>query len=161
MSRLRSRGDPVATANLAASSAVVVDGSHPQQAVAVFAVGSEVDLHALIGGLHRMLQAAQCDALDAGRVVTAASELGHNILRYAGRGQITVRIGSLGARPVCELVAEDRGPGIADVDRALQDHFSTGAGLGLGLPGVRRLMDTFDLESQPGAGTRVVVRRWL
>ncbi len=146
---------------LAARSAVVVDGASPQQSVAIFGIASEFDLQALVGGLHRILQASGCDVLDAARVVTAASELGHNILRYAGRGQITVRVGTLNGRRVCELVADDSGPGIADVQLALQDNFSTGTGLGLGLPGVRRLMDAFCLESRPGAGTRVVVRRWL
>ena len=146
---------------LPAPSTVLVDGGNPQQAVNIFGISCESDMQALVGGMHRLLQAARCDALDVGRTVTAASELGHNILRYAGHGQITVRIGTLGGRRVCELVAEDRGPGIEDVELALRDNFSTGSGLGLGLPGVRRLMDSFELQSRPGHGTRVVVRRWL
>ncbi len=155
------RDGPGPLGGLAAASTVAVDGASPRQAVAVFGIVSETDMHALVGGLHRLLQAAHCDPLNVGRLVTAASELGYNILRYAGRGQITVRIGVLGGRRVCELVAEDHGPGIADLALALQDNFSTGSGLGLGLPGVRRLMDTFDIASQPGRGTRVTVRRWL
>ena len=60
-----------------------------------------------------------------------------------------------------EIVAEDKGPGIADTERALSDHFSSSGTLGLGLPGVQRMMDEFDLASAPGAGTRVTVRKWL
>jgi serine/threonine-protein kinase RsbT len=126
-----------------------------------FAIAVESDLHALIGGLHRMLQKAGCDAMDTARIVTAASELGHNLLTHARRGTLSVRIGELRGRLVCELVSEDRGPGIADTAAALRDHFTTGDGLGLGLPGIKRLMDEFHLTSAPGVGTRLVVRRWL
>lgn len=142
-------------------SPVVVEGNNPRHAAAAYAVATESDLQALIGALHRHLQAARADALDTGRVVTAASELGQNILRYAGRGQIAVRVGKWHGRSACELVAEDRGPGMADVALALQDNYTTGGGLGLGLPGVRRLMDHFELQSAPGSGTRVTVRKWL
>lgn len=139
----------------------------------LFIVSDEAGLQQLIGGLHRMLQLAGCDAMDVARIVTAASELAQNILRYAGSGQVRIcvgvarsseRDGPLHAameRPCCEVTALDRGPGVVDVALALRDHYSTGGGLGLGLPGVRRLMDDFDLQSSPGCGTLVVVRRWL
>ncbi|MGD8644289.1 MAG: ATP-binding protein, partial [Chromatiales bacterium] len=80
---------------------------------------------------------------------------------YAGQGQMTLRRVIDQRRRGMEIVAEDKGPGIADKDSALSDHFSSSGTLGLGLPGVRRLMDEFDLESEPGAGTRVTVRKWL
>jgi serine/threonine-protein kinase RsbT len=94
------------------------------------------------------------------RITTAASELARNILKYAVRGEITVRILREPARVGVELSARDSGPGIEDVDAALRDHVSTGGTLGLGLPGVRRLMDEFAIESTPASGTRVTVVLW-
>ncbi|MEE8311641.1 MAG: ATP-binding protein [Candidatus Binatia bacterium] len=94
------------------------------------------------------------------RITTAASELARNILKYAVRGEITVRILREPARVGVELSAHDSGPGIEDVDAALRDHVSTGGTLGLGLPGVRRLMDEFAIESAPASGTRVTVVLW-
>ncbi len=126
----------------------------------VFWLSSESDLQALVGGLRRLLQAHQCDGLEQARIITAASELGHNILRYAERGHIAVTLGGRNGKSFCELTAVDQGPGIANIEDALTDHFSSGNGLGLGLPGVRRLVDEFEISSLPGQGTRVVARRW-
>lgn len=126
----------------------------------VFWLSGESDLQALVGGLRRLLQGHQCDGLEQARIITAASELGHNILRYAGRGHIAVTLGSRQHHRYCELLAVDQGPGIANIADALTDHFSSGHGLGLGLPGVRRLVDEFEISSQPGQGTRVLARRW-
>lgn len=93
-------------------------------------------------------------------VATAVSELARNILRYAGRGVVSIEPIEAEGRKGVEIIASDEGPGIEDVEAALQDHFSTGGTLGLGLPGVRRLMDEFHLESAPDKGTRVRVRKW-
>lgn len=94
-------------------------------------------------------------------IVTAVSEISRNILGYAGEGILTMRA-IYGARGQgIEIVACDEGPGIADVKKALLDGYSTSGGLGFGLPGVRRLMDEFDLDSEPGKGTTVTVRKWL
>lgn len=94
-------------------------------------------------------------------IATAISELARNVLSYAGRGEIRVEPVNSGGRAGIVLVAQDEGPGIADVERALQDGFSTGGGLGLGLPGVGRLMDELEVVSAPGEGTTVTARRWL
>ena len=94
-------------------------------------------------------------------VATAISELARNILEYARTGRIKVGVGHRGSRIGIVVVARDAGPGIADVARALVDGFSTGKGLGLGLPGVRRLMDEFVIVSEPGRGTCVTARKWL
>ena len=94
------------------------------------------------------------------RIVTAASELGRNIHKYAGRGLMQWRALENGSRYGLELSFEDRGPGIPDVEEALREGFSTGGGLGMGLPGAKRLMDEMEVESTPGKGTRVVVRKW-
>jgi serine/threonine-protein kinase RsbT len=94
-------------------------------------------------------------------IATAVSELVRNILKYAGTGEIRLRrVKGVGSRGI-EIEAIDQGPGIPDCEAALQDHFRTGGSLGLGLPGVKRLMDEFSLESTPGEGTRVTARKWL
>jgi serine/threonine-protein kinase RsbT len=124
-------------------------------------IRGDSDVARAIAHANQMSQAAQFPAVDQSRIATAVSELARNILKYAGQGQITLRRVIDGRRRGMEIVAGDKGPGIADKDSALSDHFSSGGTLGLGLPGVRRLMDEFDLESEPGAGTRVTVRKWL
>ena len=93
-------------------------------------------------------------------IATAVSELATNIIRYANRGRITLRMIREDGRTGIEVTAEDHGPGIVNIDEAMQEHFSSGSGLGLGLPSVRRIMDEFAIESNPGQGTRVVVRKW-
>jgi len=93
-------------------------------------------------------------------VATAVSELARNILLYAGHGEVSFRLLDDGTRRGIEIVASDSGPGIPDPSRAMEDGFSTTGRLGLGLPGVRRLMDEFDLQSGPGLGTTVRVRKW-
>ena len=94
-------------------------------------------------------------------VATAVSELARNIVKYASRGNVILRpcVGQSGDG--VEIVVEDDGPGIDDVEQAMQDHFSSSGTLGLGLPGVKRMMDEFAIESQRGRGTRVTIRKWL
>ena len=94
-------------------------------------------------------------------IATAVSELARNILKYANAGNVQLRRVEGRRGSGVEIVASDRGPGIADVDAAMRDHFSTGKTLGLGLPGVRRLMDEFSLESTPGEGTCVTAIKWI
>ena len=94
-------------------------------------------------------------------VATAISEIARNIVVYVGRGTITITVVDNGSHAGIEVVARDDGPGIDDVDQALKDGFSTAGSLGLGLPGARRLMDDFLLESTPGAGTTVTMRKWV
>jgi serine/threonine-protein kinase RsbT len=83
------------------------------------------------------------------------------MLKYAKEGDIVLLPRSGVLKSGIEVRAEDRGPGISDIELALKDSFTTGRSLGLGLPGVRRLMDEFDIDSSPGKGTRVTVRKWL
>lgn len=95
-------------------------------------------------------------------VATAVSELARNIVDYAGAGHVTVAIGDGGGNGrALVVIAEDSGPGIQDVELAMRDGFSTSGRLGLGLPGVRRLMDGFEIESEVGKGTRVTVKKWV
>lgn len=94
-------------------------------------------------------------------IATVISELARNIFEYAvGPGEICVGL-EAGERPAFVVIACDDGPGIPDVEMAMTDGFSTGNGLGLGLPGVRRLMEDFQIDSGPGRGTRVVARKRL
>jgi len=100
-------------------------------------------------------------ACEATLVATAISELARNIVLYARSGEIQIQGVQRPQRKGIAIVAHDDGPGIADVRQAIRDGFSTSGGLGLGLPGVRRLMDDFDIVSQSGRGTRVTARKWL
>ncbi len=97
---------------------------------------------------------------DATLIATAISELARNIVSYAHNGEIVVRDIQGSNRVGIAVMAWDNGPGIQDVSQALRDGFSTSGSLGLGLPGVRRLMDEFELVSKPGQGTKVGVKKW-
>lgn len=97
---------------------------------------------------------------DATLIATAISEIGRNILVHAGTGEVSIAETADGDLLGIEVVARDRGPGIPDVERALSEGYATGNGLGLGLPGAKRLMDEFSIETQPGHGTTVTMRKW-
>lgn len=94
------------------------------------------------------------------KIVTAASELARNMVDYGGGGTLLIEMLDDGIRKGLRLVFEDRGPGIADLDQALRDGFTTGSGMGLGLGGAKRLSNEFDIRSAPGEGTRVSIARW-
>lgn len=98
--------------------------------------------------------------LDRTKVVTAASELARNTVDYGGGGDVRLEIVDNGLHRGLRLTFEDAGPGIADVERALADGYTSGHGLGLGLGGARRLVNEFAIESQLGRGTRVTIVRW-
>jgi len=106
--------------------------------------------------------AANCgfSPVDATLIATAISELARNIVTYARHGEITLSALAESGRRGIGIVASDQGPGIADIRQALRDGFSTSGSFGLGLPGVRRLMDEFEISSAPGQGTRVMVKKW-
>lgn len=97
---------------------------------------------------------------ETARIVTAASELGRNVHKYAGRGVMQWRAVHNGGNNGLELRFYDHGPGMADVNEALREGYSTGGGLGMGLPGAKRLMDEMEIESTLGTGTTVTVRKW-
>lgn len=98
--------------------------------------------------------------VDQTKIVTAASELARNIVDHGGGGTVCLEAVREGARSGLRLTFEDHGAGIADLDRAMSDGYTTGSGMGLGLGGSRRLVNEFDIWSEPGRGTRVVVARW-
>ncbi len=98
---------------------------------------------------------------DVTMIATAISEVARNITSYAGRGAVRVAVQDREGRKALVVRAEDDGPGIADVERALEDGYSTGLGLGLGLPGARRLMDRLIVESALGRGTVIEMWKWV
>ncbi|MBI2358773.1 MAG: anti-sigma regulatory factor [Deltaproteobacteria bacterium] len=97
---------------------------------------------------------------DSVLVATVISELARNIVLYAGAGEILIASIEADTRKGIEVVARDQGPGIGDIERAVQQGFSTSRSLGLGLAGIKRLMDEFEIVSQVGRGTTVTVRKW-
>ncbi len=97
---------------------------------------------------------------DTTRIVTAASELARNIRKYAGSGVVRMRALKTAERVGIEIEFEDQGPGIADLDQAMAEGFSTSGGYGMGLPGARRLMDEMSIQSELGAGTRISLKKW-
>jgi serine/threonine-protein kinase RsbT len=98
--------------------------------------------------------------VDQTKLVTAASELARNTLEHGGGGQVEIRLVAESGKKGLRLTFSDQGPGIANVDQALKDGFTTGGGLGLGLGGARRLSNEFLIESKPGEGTRITMARW-
>src|SRR5678810_428354 len=98
--------------------------------------------------------------VDQTKMVTAASELARNLVLYGGGGTVRLEALNDGMKRGLRLVFEDQGPGIEDIEQALQDGFTTGNGLGLGLGGARRLSSEFAIESRPGEGTKVTIARW-
>ena len=93
-------------------------------------------------------------------VVIAVSEIARNILLYADQGKIVLKPVEQNQKQGVEVIAQDQGPGIADIDLVLQDGYSTGGGLGLGLSGAKRLMDEFEISSRVGEGTTIIMRKW-
>ena len=124
-------------------------------------IESEGDLVAARRAIRDAATALGFGITDVTRIVTAASELTRNIYQYAGSGVVRWQALDVHGRGGIELTFEDHGPGIPDLAQAMESGFTTGKGLGLGLPGAKRLMDEMTTESQVGQGTTVQVRKWL
>lgn len=104
--------------------------------------------------------AAGLSLVDQTKLITAASELARNTLDYGGGGEATIELLSVPPRRGVRIVFEDKGPGIANIEQALKDGFTSGQGLGLGLGGAKRLVNDFSIVSKPGEGTRITIARW-
>jgi serine/threonine-protein kinase RsbT len=124
------------------------------------ALNSAEDIVGVRQAVRRQAVAIGFGIVDQTKVVTAASELARNTVDYGGGGTVRIEIVRNGVRSALRLVFEDQGPGIADIEQALKDGFTSGQGMGLGLGGARRLSHEFEIESKPGVGTRVSILRW-
>ena len=118
------------------------------------------DVVRLRQGVRERAIAVGLSLVDQTKIVTAASELGRNTIQYGGGGTVRLEALNDGARKGLRLTFEDHGPGIADLEMAMKDGYTTGTGLGLGLSGAKRLSNEFELHSTLGEGTRVTITRW-
>ncbi len=130
-------------------------------AVVACTIGREVDVYVAIGRGREMATSLGFDEIDRTRIEIVILELTRNILAHAGRGELRLELIEQAGRRGIAVEAQDSGGGIADIELALRDGYSTAQTLGAGLPGVRRLMDDFAIESQLGVGTKVRAVKWL
>lgn len=123
---------------------------------------NEHDIAVARGEIHRLAARLGFRLIDQTRLATVTSELSRNVVKYGGGGQLIAQptAATDNGREGLRLIFEDRGPGIASIEDAMRDGFTTGRGLGKGLPGSKRLVDEFRIESEVGCGTRVTVVRW-
>ena len=126
-----------------------------------FDVSAPSDNAQVVFTARKMLAEMGYDEVRQYLIASAISELSTNIIRYAGQGIVTLTRIRNGQIPGIEVVARDRGPGIADIEAAMRENASTGHGLGLGLPSVKRIMDEFEIRSEPGQGTRIRAVKWM
>ncbi len=125
------------------------------------AVSSDVDIISARRAGRALAAELGFNSADVALIATAISELARNIVLYAQRGELTFeRVTKDGRAGIC-IVASDQGPGIPDISLAMQDGYSTGKSLGLGLPGARRMVDEFDIHSEVGKGTRITLRKYV
>ena len=127
----------------------------------VVAIGHPDDIVAARSAGHQLALDLGFSLTDVTMIATAISEIARNITSYAGRGVVRVAVADREGRQALVVRAEDEGPGIADIERAMEDGYSTGRGLGLGLPGARRLMDRLVVESVLGRGTVIEMWKWV
>jgi serine/threonine-protein kinase RsbT len=131
----------------------------PEQAERI-AIESDADVVTARQRARALAVGLEMPTTDQTLLATAISEIARNITAYAKRGEVLLDVIQDGGRRGIRVVAVDEGPGIEDVERALTDGYTTGGGLGLGLPGARRLVDEFDIQTAPGEGTRVTLIKW-
>jgi serine/threonine-protein kinase RsbT len=126
------------------------------------ALEDEHDIAVARNEVRQLASALGFRLIDQTRLATVTSELARNVVKYGGSGRLIAQPTAAGdGRDGLRLIFEDTGPGIADIEAAMRDGFSTGRGLGKGLPGSKRLVHEFLIESEPGRGTRVTVVRWV
>jgi serine/threonine-protein kinase RsbT len=124
------------------------------------AIGANVDVVTCRHTVRQIAAQLKFSLLGQTMLVTAASELARNTLIHGGGGKFSWKVIRAGGRWGVQLSFEDGGPGIPDIERAMTDGWTSGKGLGLGLPGAKRLVNEFEVRSSPGRGTRVVIVRW-
>ncbi len=130
------------------------------KAVETNAIGDEQDVVHLVNLVRKQAGFTGMTLLNLTKLMTATSELARNMLNYAGGGSVTIELVSRGKQTGLRLTFIDQGPGIANLEQAMQDGYSTSMGLGLGLPGAKRLSSEFYIESIVGQGTTVAIIKW-
>jgi serine/threonine-protein kinase RsbT len=125
-----------------------------------FRIDKEADIVAVRQQVREVAKELRFDQFAVAALTTAASELSRNIWVHAQKGNARIRVLRNGRKVGVELEFVDHGPGIADLNRVLAGGFSTSRSLGLGLSGTKRLVDEFDIDSAPGRGTKIVIRKW-
>jgi serine/threonine-protein kinase RsbT len=139
-------------------SSVERSATSPGAETTSFDVSTQEDLHRVTEAVRSSCRDLGMSPLDQTKLTTAVSELTRNVLQYAGSGKVHVT--RLRGRPGLEIVAEDRGPGIADVELVLSARYASRTGMGMGLKGTKRIVDEFQLDSAKGRGTRVLIRKY-
>lgn len=124
------------------------------------AIASDVDIVSAREQSRALAERIGFSPVERTVIATAVSEIARNIVEHAKRGSMILTFCQHGSRQGIQITAQDEGPGIRDVTKAMQDEYSTGKGLGLGLPGSKRLMDDFEVQSTEGKGTVVTMRKW-
>jgi len=127
---------------------------------AVIQLRNEHDVVAARQVVRTVTQHLRFSLVDQTKMVTAASELARNTIIHGGGGTMQCEITQRDGRDCVRLVFEDQGPGISDMSLAMKDGWSSGTGLGMGLPGTKRLVNEFQVDTVPGQGTRIVIARW-
>lgn len=150
------RGNVQGRTPLLNGAAVPADGSGEE----IVTVASDADVLIARQTGRRVAEGVGFTGSDLTMISTAISELARNIIRYAVKGEVVVAPLMEGSRVGVLVIARDNGPGIPDLDLAMRDGYTTGSGMGLGLPGARRLMDEFAISSQVAEGTTVVMKKW-
>ena len=124
------------------------------------AIGTDSDIVAARQAGRQLASQLDFSSSDLTVIAAAVSEIARNILEYARTGEVEIRLVERAGRQGVLVIARDQGPGIRDIALAMQDGYSTSGSLGLGLPGARRLMDEFEVQSEMGRGTTVTMRKW-
>lgn len=123
-------------------------------------VTQESNIVSVRQAVRRLALEIKLSLVDQTKIVTAASELARNLLVYGGGGEVLLEVLANGPRMGLRVQFVDQGPGIPDIEVALRDGYTSGSGMGLGLGGARRLVNEFEIDSEPGRGTRVTITRW-
>lgn len=129
----------------------------PDQAIPIC---GEADILVARSAGREMAASIGMHSSDQALLATAISEVARNIVQYAGVGEILLSVVRARGLTGIQVIARDQGPGIPDIGLAMQDGYSTGGSLGLGLPGAKRLVDEFEIRSEPGKGTTVILKKW-
>lgn len=137
------------------------DNEEPRLTAKVFPISSDLDLVTIREFGRKMAAQIGFEGNDQTLIATALSEICRNVLEYAGNGEVKIEQSERNKAAGILINVTDSGPGIEDIKKALQEGYSTGRGMGIGLPGTKRIMDTFEIKSNPGKGTTIIMAKWL